>query len=622
MFSRDEEEIIYKLAEQLTGSTQKGSSRKTVLVQNVARRVQTVGSKSLAAYLDYAARHRGEYAQLISALTIHFTSWFREAEHFELVFREAMVTHDAGEILRVLCAACSTGEEVYSLALFLEAKRQSHLIRDYEIFGTDIDGVSVATAEKAIYPAARIAEIPLMYRPYLLTGSGKTEGLFTLDREIRQRTHFKQGDLRVLPAPGADGQLKPYTAILCRNVLIYFDAKGVQAVVKTLVQQLRPGGILCLGHSETVDAAAFKLEAKGRSLYKRPFSAEQSGDGPNMARVLVVDDSAVIRKVMVSLLTRAGFATESVDSAASATRTLKEKTFDLITLDLNMPEQDGASWLRMQRSTGMRIPVVIVSDAAVSAAEEVLGALTSGAQDYIEKRELNESPQKLGDRLKAIAGQHIKNRSQPRSKGAQVKKGEWKKTRPDLILVGASTGGTEALIELLRMMPLNCPPVLVVQHITPAFSLAYAQRLAQAAGLKLGKSTQDTPLETGHLYMAQGDYHIGVKKGGITGWRLDLSYGPAEHSVRPAIDYLFRSGVQTKGKSIAVLLTGMGKDGALGLRDLKNSGCLTMAQDESSCVVYGMPREAADLDAVQLIGDLKTLRQEIDQCLSGTQAAA
>lgn len=623
MFSREEEEAIYGLAEKLTGSTQKGSSRKTVLVQNVARRMQMVGAANLAAYLEYAARHNAEYSQLISALTIHFTSWFREAEHFELMFREAMIHHDPADVFRVLCAACSTGEEVYSLGLFLESKRQKQIIRDYQIIGTDIDGVSVSQARRAIFPLARMADIPTNYRSYCLQGSGKTQGFFTLEKDIRSRTIFKQGDLRNLGGCLEKPDNGPFAAIFCRNVLIYFDAAGVKSICRSLVSYLRPGGVLCLGHSETIEAAAFSLEAKGRSIYRRPFAERQSAGEGSVGQVLVVDDSAVIRKIMVSLLTRAGFATEAVDSAAQATRALKERSFDLITLDLNMPEQDGASWLRSQRQLGMRIPVAILSDAAPQAAEEVLGALTSGAQDYIEKRELNESPQKLAERLKAIAAQHIRNRTQVRSKDEMPhKNADWRRIRPELILIGASTGGTEALVELLRMMPLNCPPILVVQHITPSFGPPFAERLAKVAGLRLAKSTQDEPLEAGCLYMALGDYHIGVKRGGPSGWKLDLSYSPSEHSVRPAIDYLFRTAAQARVKALAVLLTGMGKDGALGLRDLKNGGSVTLAQNEASCVVYGMPREAMELGAVHLSGDLKALRKEIEGCLTHVHQAA
>jgi two-component system chemotaxis response regulator CheB len=538
------------------------------------------------------------------------------------MLRELLAGREGRGPVRVLCAACSTGEEVYSLALFLESKRLANVITDYTIVGFDIDPVSVGKAKRAIYSAKTLNDIPLQFRRSVLVGSGKTEGLFTFDKEIRARVKLFDADLRHLGTALQARSEPPFDVVMCRNVLIYFDDAGVAKAVKTLAAALSPGGLLILGHSEAIDAGRHGFEPRGRSLYRtrlarREAAPAATSGGGGAGRVLVVDDSAVIRRVMMSLLAETGFEVDAVESAAAATRYLSEKSVDLVTLDLNMPELDGATWLRQQRAQGFRAPVVIVSDAAPAEAEDVLGALTKGAQDYIEKRELRDNAHQLGERLKAIAA-HARSAT-AKAPLATVRDASIRRFRPDLILIGSSTGGTEALVSMLSMMPPTCPPLVVVQHITLSFAPAFAARLARATGLPLGTMKQDETLQDGRLYMATGDYHIGVKRaGGLL--KLDISHSEAEHSVRPAVDVLFRSAAKTRAKIVAAILTGMGKDGALGMLDLKHAGALTMAQDEASCVVFGMPREAIQVGAVRLTADLRGLRNELDQCLAVTAA--
>lgn len=625
--SKSEEEIVYQLAEKITGSSQRGRWRKTVLLQNVLRRIMATGSANLASYLDRIARDEGEYRQLVSALTIHFTSWFREAGHFDLLYR-ALRERAEGELLkpqlRILSAACSTGEEIYSLGLFLEAKRQAQEISDYQIVGFDLDPISVATAQRAIYPLERIADIPASYRRFCLVGSGRSAGFFTVDNDIRQRVRLFDADLRKLELKIPASSDHAFDAIICRNVLIYFDDKGVEGVVKNLVARLKPGGTLCLGHSEAIDGRKFGLEPRGHALYRTPAHPVNATRNSGLGRVLVVDDSNVVRRVLASIISQAGLEVHTVESAAAASQFLQEQKVDLITLDLKMPDLDGLTWLRAQRRQGMRLPVIIVSDSHQSEADDVLGALTDGAQDYIEKRDLSAHPEKIADKIRLIlthqqekTGGKLSPTLLPPPRASK----ERERVRPEVILIGASTGGTEALASLLAFMPPDAPPVVVVQHITSAFAEAFSQRLARVSGLKLGSAKQDAVLEKGHVYLAQGDYHIGIKRsGGLL--KLELSHALPEHSVRPAVDYLFRSAAAAKVKALAAVLTGMGKDGALGLLELKNLGCYTLAQDEASSVVYGMPREALALGAVSAMGDLKFIRREIDLCLSASLAKA
>jgi two-component system chemotaxis response regulator CheB len=624
MLKKREEELIYRLAEQLTGSSQHGARRKTVLTQNVLRRMEAVGARSLEAYLGVVETDEREYRQLISALTIHYTRWFREAEHFDAILDE--ITKDPsrpqGAPLSFLCAACSTGEEVYSLALFLERQRQLGRIGEYTVVGIDIDSVSIAHATRAIYDCRKMADIPSVHRASVLVGNGRAEGLFTIAPEIRRRCKFLCGDLRETRSLLTAAGYEQMDVSICRNVLIYFDDSGIAAVVEQLRSCVRPRGLVCLGHSETIEANRFRLEPRGRAIYRVPGVTSQSSAASPRLKALVVDDSMVVRRVLTSLLSRVGMDAEAVDSAPAATSYLRSTTVDLITLDLHMPGQDGATWLAEQRRLGLKTPTVVVSDSTPEQAEEMFGVLAGGAQDFITKAELNAAPEALAQRLQAIA-RHAKtgaiHRPQP-PVGATPAKGPTR-FRPDLILIGASTGGTNALVSMLAALPPSCPPLLIVQHITPAFAETFAQRLARVANLKLARPAQGDELLPGHLYMALGDHHIGVRRTGGA-LRIELSGAPPEHSIRPAVDFLFRSAAAAKARCLAALLTGMGSDGALGLVDLKVAGSLTMAQNEASCVVFGMPREAIQLGAATIIGDLRELRLAIDRCLAMPHANA
>jgi two-component system chemotaxis response regulator CheB len=611
--SKDEEEAIYSLAEKLTGSRQSGRFRKTVIVQNVLRRMQIQKTRSLADYLSLVAEDQEEYSQLVSALTIHFTSFFRESEQFEpflkfiLEGREDHVTP-----LRILVAACSSGEEAYSLGLFLEKQRLTGRIVDYKITAFDIDPKSVRHAKKGIYSKNHLRDIPLSYRSLVLQGSGDTADFFTFDKQLRNRIQWFEADLRrVVDAVTSRGET-PFDGVSCRNVLIYFDEKGVRKVLDQLLSCIKHQGVLCLGHSESIQVGNLPLSAKGRSLYilkpKSVFKNTQS------KRALVVDDSHTIRKILSAILTKAGFAVESVDSADGATKFISEHQVDLITLDLNMPIVDGATWLRQQRKQGLKTPVVIVSDSNPKEAEAVLGALLGGAEDYIFKQELSQKPSLVGERLRIIADQYankiqLKKVTPPPSKGPS-----FGKFNPEMIVIASSTGGTEALVSLLGLMPVNCPPILIVQHITHGFSEAFFRRLVRVSGLKPGTIRQDAPILPGHLYMALEDYHIGVRRVGDH-VKLDLSYAPPENSVRPAADVLFRSVARLRIPAMGLILTGMGKDGASGILELKQAGCYTLAQDEESCVVFGMPREAILQGGIHFVGNIRSLRSEIDQCL-------
>lgn len=608
--SAEGREVIFSLAERLTGSCQQGKFRREILVSNVERRMQERGLYDLDEYLQCAMSDPHESAQFISALTIHTTSWFREVPHFgkiERRLREQIAEHGTARI-RVLCAACSTGEEVYSLALVLEKIRTELTGFEYQVMGVDIDPVSVSTAKRAVYSLEHFHGIPRRYRLLCLIGQKKMEGLFTLSQEIKQRCSFAVHDLRA-PLPG-DPQ--SFDIIICRNVLIYFTPEDVDKVVTSLLVGLSQEGSLYLGHSETIEPTKHGLRFCGNSSYvKRAVPKfDPVATGGLTRRVLVVDDSLTARRTLERLFERHGARPFLAASADEATEFLKTQTVDLITLDLHMPGTNGDTWLRAQRVAGMKIPVVIVTGAEPSEAMAVLGALESGAQDYLDKGLLNSDD--AAKRMLAIAKPTSRHRGQVRTgsvhRGAAVPR-----RRPDVILLGASTGGTEVLSRMLQRMPINCPPVVVVQHISAQFSQPFAERLAKSSGLTLGSSVDGAPLEPGHLYVALGDYHIGIagRKGRLILTRSDTL--PLNRH-RPSVDFLFCSGAEVSDIVVsAALMTGMGADGAKGLKALLDQGATTFAQDEESCVVFGMPKEAIALGGASFVGSPEEIRTQLDR---------
>ena len=336
--------------------------------------------------------------------------------------------------------------------------------------------------------------------------------------------------------------------------------------------------------------------------------------------MLVVDDSPVARRAIEKALEKAGVQAFSVASAEEASEFLEKHVVDVITLDVSMPGLDGPTWLNSRRLAGLGIPVVIVSESGASQAVPILGALENGAQDYIEKSAV-QAPD-FADRIVAISKSY-KPRSPSHSVGRSpaLSKSAIRRERPDVILVGASTGGTEAVMKLLDSMPSHCPPILLVQHISAYFARAFAQRVAQHAQLKLGVSAEGTLLEPGHVYVADDDRHLGItgRRGRLSILRSD---GPPVNRHRPSVDFLFKSACVVSNLRIsAVLLTGMGADGAHGMRTLHDRGALTFAQDEQSCVVFGMPREAIALGAVDVIAPPWEIRQQLQWHISQSSEA-
>lgn len=244
-FSNQEKKRIFDLVSKLIGTFKIANEGAEIFLNNIERRMYLNNQESLDDYLNFASQNPVEHGFLISSLTIHTTYWFRESGHFETIEDYFTKERPIGK-LRALSVGCSTGEEVYSLALVLDSIRKRNPGFDYEIIGMDIDPVSVDKGARAIYDARELSKIPRIYHDSVLLGSGKTAGMMTLSKEIRDRVRFVVGNARSIPNFDHSFDLA-----LCRNMLIYFDEDSVNEIVASIASKLNPSGMMVLGHSES-----------------------------------------------------------------------------------------------------------------------------------------------------------------------------------------------------------------------------------------------------------------------------------------------------------------------------------------------------------------------------------
>jgi len=277
-----------------------------------------------------------------------------------------------------------------------------------------------------------------------------------------------------------------------------------------------------------------------------------------------------------------------------------------------LPGEHGVSWLHRFRKNDTKTPIVIVSESSAQDAEKVFGALEGGAQDYIVKSLLMKDPQIVRDLALSLTQRKSAQISPDLTANFKARKG----FKPQVVLIGASTGGPEALVQLLSTFPRGTPPVVIVQHIGAEFAVAFAKRLAEKSGLILGDTRPGTALEAGHLYMALGDYHILLSRQSSGSLSIETHTHDKVQGHRPSVDILFQSAARLGVDSIALLLTGMGKDGARGIQTLYEGGqCFTLAQDAKSSVVFGMPKAAIETGGVCAIGNISSLRRSLEERL-------
>lgn len=326
-------------------------------------------------------------------------------------------------------------------------------------------------------------------------------------------------------------------------------------------------------------------------------------------KVLVVDDSAVVRKMITDSLSRDP-QIEVVGTAPDpyiAREMILQLEPDVLTLDIDMPRMDGITFLKiLQQHRPM--PVIIISSLSQAGSRAAYEALQAGAVDVLAKPSSAYSIGALGEQLarhvKAAASAHIRRHNTDlryRAPGAPALRSTSSFHPRQLLLIGASTGGVEALTRVLTELPAGLPGIAIVQHIPPYFSRVFAERVNSQSALEVHEASEGDLLRPGVALVTPGDYHMTLQWAG-TGYRVGLNQKPAVHHCRPAVDVLFRSVAEIPdARVVAAILTGMGSDGALGMKALKEQGAVTLAQDESTCVVYGMPRAAAELGVVDRV---------------------
>ena len=604
-----ERDLVFKLAREITGTAFSEPSRHEVIITNVIRRVNSTHCSSLKNYLDYVAKNPDELDHMISAMTIHTTSWFREVPHFRSLehrLRE-LGPNLIGQKFRFLSAACSTGEEVFSVGCVLESFRRQYVGFEYELYGIDLDPISLDKAKTAIYEIDKFDAVPRAYHAFFQYRKNLSERTFSVDAQIRKRSYFSKANLHEIEKL----DLGHFDLIFCRNVLIYFKNEEVDVSVEKLLKFLKPKGYLSIGHCESIQARNFDVTCIGNSTYTRTSNLAFKMDETLSMHVLVVDDSKSVCEWVRALLQRNGIQCDTTFSAEEATLYLRDHAVDLVVLDFNLPGKSGVEWLTEQRAHNFQSPVVLLTDVHAEDAPQILEALNGLAQDYMNKSQVGSAPEEFVSRLKGIISSG-RNRFENFDKKQPPQPTQ--RERPafdnaDLILVGASTGGTEAMSLLLANMPKTAPPIVCVQHIPVEFAQAFFKRLCDISGLKVGVCRHGQELLPGYIYMPLIDAHVGIRQ---VGDRMSCYLSNAEKiwSQRPSVDFLFQSASFLANKKVlAVLLTGMGKDGAAGMLELKKAGAYTMAQDQNSSLVWGMPGEAFKLGAVKCLGDVHQLRE-------------
>ena len=358
-----------------------------------------------------------------------------------------------------------------------------------------------------------------------------------------------------------------------------------------------------------------------------------SGKRKGRVKVLIVDDSAVIRQTLEKVL-ESDRGLEVIGTAADpyiAAQKIQKEVPDVITLDVEMPRMDGLTFLQ-KIMTQHPIPVVICSALTEKGAETTLKAMELGAVDIIQKPRLGakgfleESKIRITDAVKAAskAKLHLLKRSfidvSPKLTADAVilrtRSQAMIQTTDRVVVLGASTGGTEAIRVFLEALPLDAPGMVIVQHMPETFTKAFAGRLDTTCRVTVKEAENGDSVIQGRVLIAPGNLHTLLKRSGAK-YYVEIKNGPLVSRHRPSVDVLFRSAARYAGSNtIAIIMTGMGDDGARGMLEIKQSGGYTIAQDEASCVVYGMPKEAVKLGAAQKVVSLNSLPNALIRTLN------
>lgn len=622
-----------------------GPEKRFLVETRLNRRARQLGFVELEEYFHhFKANRHSEVKEVVSLVTTHTTEFFRESRHFDMLIEKLfpqVVSRGPGGVVRIWSAACSTGEEVYSLAIcYLEFLRTRGIAPAaaprLEILATDIDFNSVDRGSKGIYPSRAIDQVDRsIVSSYFDRGTGELDGLVRVRDQVHKCCRFQQFNLldyRQYPKG-------PFDVIFLRNVLIYFAKDDVAKIGRAMADSLSREGLLVLGHSESMAGMDVPLELISSSVYRHPSAQSRPSVQAVAApiRVLIVDDSSTIRLLMRKVLaSQYGFeVVGEAENPKEAEPLLARLRPDVMALDIHMPEMDGITWLR-SLADKRPPPVVMVSSVGIDDAMGAMSCFEAGAFDYIEKpsaASLDGVADKIREVMRAAAqagrsrpgGRHVAGSAKikaPAAPGgsAGVPKGL---PRECVIAIGASTGGIEALTDLLQELPESAPPVLVVQHIPPTFSAAFASRLGPRCRVRVKEAEHGDLVAWGTVYIAPGGRQMGVRRLD-SGLQIVISDDAPVNRHRPSVDFLFQTLATEAADRYTIssaILTGMGADGARGLLALKGAGAHTIAQDEQTSTVYGMPKAAADLGAALEVLPLPSIAYHLLKGLVRKRAA-
>lgn len=338
----------------------------------------------------------------------------------------------------------------------------------------------------------------------------------------------------------------------------------------------------------------------------------------NAIRVLIVDDSAVVRKVFATELSKErGIEVigTAPDPYVARDKIVRLKP-DVVTLDIEMPRMDGLTFLKKVMKH-YPLPVIIVSSLTQKGSRLAMEALAAGALEVISKPtaaySVGDMSVQLADKIRAVAYVDLRRRFNTIKANPPVISSEkiqaLSRTTNKIIVIGASTGGIEAIKSILTGMPPNAPGILIVQHMPARFTASFAERLDSLCQIRVKEAADGDSAVNGLALLAPGNQHMLLKRSGAR-YYVEVKNGPMVHHQRPSVDVLFRSVARYAGaNSVGIVLTGMGSDGALGLKEIRDTGAHTIAQDEQSCVVFGMPKEAIKTGGAEAVVSLEKISQ-------------
>jgi len=341
-----------------------------------------------------------------------------------------------------------------------------------------------------------------------------------------------------------------------------------------------------------------------------------------MIKVLIVDDSAMVRQVFTRELAKERDI--EIVGTAPDPYVARDKIValrpDVITLDIEMPRMDGLTFLR-KLMKHFPMPVIIVSSLTRKGGKVALEAIESGAVEVLAKPgeaySVGDMGQQLAEKIRAAALIDVTERARKIDLGKFNGKrlAALSETTNKVVAIGSSTGGTEALKSFLIQLPVNAPGIVMVQHMPANFTNAFAERLNDLCQIEVKEAEDGDVVRPGRALLAPGNFHMVMRRSGAR-YLVNVKTGPMIHYQRPAVDPLFRSVARYVGaNAVGVILTGMGADGAKGMREMKDAGAVTFAQDEASCVVYGMPKEAVKAGGVDHVVPLNEMAKRVLQAL-------